>query len=114
MDKYKDVEETAEEVEMVCEFCGGDTHEDIVNVSMWENGKLVVIEDVDARICEKCHEQFYDSSFIYKIDKLRSEGFHPENADRIIEVPVFSIKRVPLPEFKPSESNNEDNSQFID
>ena len=114
MDEYKYIEENdAPKEEMVCEFCGGDTHEDIVNVSMWENGKLILIEDVNARICDKCHEQFYDSSFTYKIDKLRSEGFRPENADRIIEVPVFSIKRVKIPEFTPSEST-EENNQFID
>jgi len=86
------------EIEIRCEFCGSATHEDVVNMCHWEAGKLIVIEDIKARICDQCQEQFYDAETTWKIDKLRQEGFEPEKAERIIQVPVFSLKRVQVPE----------------
>jgi len=92
------MEKGQDQIEFRCEFCGSNTREDVVNMALWEEGNLIVIEDVKARICDQCHEQFYDSETTWKIDKLRQEGFRPENAEREIKVPVFSLRRVKISE----------------
>ena len=86
------------EIEFRCEFCGSTTHEDVVNMCHWEDRKLIVIEDIKARVCDQCQEQFYDSETTWKIEKLRQEKFRTEKPERFMEVPVFSLKRIQLPE----------------
>jgi YgiT-type zinc finger domain-containing protein len=81
-----------------CEFCMSATHEDVVNMCLWEDGRLIVIEDVPARICNQCLEQFYDADINWKIHKLREQGFHPEDAEKFVQIPFFSLKKVKIPD----------------
>ena len=80
-----------------CQYCGAETYEDVVRVAMWEEEKLVVIEDVPARTCKGCLEQYYDELTTFKIDKLRGSRFPIENAQRVIQVPVFSLAEAKTP-----------------
>lgn len=81
-----------------CEYCGSQTEEDIVNMALWEEGRLVVIEDIPARVCKECLEQYYDDITRFKIDKLRGDRFPMEKAKEVIEVPVFSLTSVDVQE----------------
>lgn len=84
-----------------CEFCNVGTYEDTVKMSLWEGERLVVIEGIPARVCERCAEQFYDELTLNRIDVLRGRRFPVSEAKRMIEVAVFD-----LPEIKqrPSET----------
>ena len=76
-----------------CSYCGAATHEDNVNMALWEGERLVVIEDVPARVCKGCFEQFYDDIVRFEVDQLRGEGFPLAAAERVVEVPVFSLAK---------------------
>ncbi len=74
-----------------CSYCGGSTREDLVKSCLWEGGSVFLMEDIPARVCEKCYEQFYDEETVARIEKLRRDGFPRGTASRVIEVPVFSL-----------------------
>ncbi|RKX79808.1 MAG: hypothetical protein DRP87_01615 [Spirochaetes bacterium] len=77
-----------------CNYCGSLTYEDTVKTFLWFNEKPVLIEDIPARVCKKCMEQFYDEKTSYMIDRLRQTKFPRERARRVIEVEVFSLEDV--------------------
>jgi hypothetical protein len=52
------------------------------------NEKLIVIENVQALVCEECGEKYYDAETALKLD----EFLYETKPDRIIEVPVFEYK----------------------
>lgn len=72
----------------VCEST--DTRHDRVRSAFWHDDRLVVVEDVPALVCNACGEQFYDDGTVYLIDRMRQNGFPPEDAVRELRVPVFS------------------------
>ncbi len=75
----------------VCAACGNPTLAKTVHVTMWTDKGLVVIEDVPARVCEHCEEQYYDEATGTKILALSSGGFAKSRVVREITVPVFSL-----------------------
>jgi YgiT-type zinc finger domain-containing protein len=75
----------------VCDACGEPTHEKPVHVTMWTDKGLVVIENVPARVCDNCQEQFYDEKIGTEILRLASSGFSRSRMVREITVPVFSL-----------------------
>ena len=76
----------------VCEST--DTRHANVRSAFWHNDRLVVIEDVPALICNVCGEQFYDDAAVNLIDRIRANGFPPEEAVGELRVPVFSCRTV--------------------
>jgi hypothetical protein len=60
-------------------------------MSLWEGDRLVVIEGIPARVCERCAEQFYDDATVNKIEVLRTWKFPLAQAKRVIEVGVFTL-----------------------
>jgi YgiT-type zinc finger domain-containing protein len=76
----------------VCESTN--TRHGRVRSAFWHNDRLVVIEDVPALVCNACGEQFYDDATVHMIDRMRQNGFPPEDAVRELRVPVFSCSKV--------------------
>jgi YgiT-type zinc finger domain-containing protein len=73
----------------VCSHCGAETHADVVKAAFWREGKLVAIEDIPARVCEGCGEQFYDEVTSRRIEKVvTGQALNPK---RQILTPVFSL-----------------------
>ena len=76
----------------VCKYCQSDTHEAVVQAAFWGERGLLVIEDIPARVCRGCGEQFYDEATTEKIEKLiRDPAAKPQ---RELLVPVFSLAEV--------------------
>jgi YgiT-type zinc finger domain-containing protein len=72
-----------------CTLCGAATHEGCVKAAFWGRRGLVAIEDIPARVCEGCGEQFYDDRTAGRIEEIvNGSTTLPE---RRIEVPVFSL-----------------------
>ena len=78
-----------------CEHCGSRTEEDLVRAAFWSDRGLIAIEDVPARVCRACGEQFYDRETARRIEKLVA-GPAGEAKQEIL-VPVFSLADVELP-----------------
>lgn len=73
----------------LCKYCESDTHEDIVKSVLWGDRGLVVVEDIPARVCPQCGEQFYDEETTRKIEKIIADP--SVKAKQEIAVPVFSL-----------------------
>ena len=76
---------------MVCIECGEKTAPAVINVTMWTDNGLIVVENVPAHVCHECEEQFYDDEIGAKILELANKGFPKDKMVREITVPVYSI-----------------------
>lgn len=55
---------------MTCEFCGGQTARKKVKRQHWLNGKLYIVENVEAEVCPECGERYFHATTLDKIDRL--------------------------------------------
>jgi len=79
---------------LLCKYCGSVTVNDMVKSVLWVDGRLIAIENIPARVCQRCREQFYDDQTIEKMTTLAKRGFVPGTARRDVSVPVFSLADV--------------------
>ena len=77
-----------------CGLCGqAALEESRVQVALWEEERLVVVEDVPALVCRGCGERFYDDETAMRLDMLRGGGFPASRAARRMTVEVFRLPR---------------------
>jgi len=57
---------------MICEFCGGKTIKKKVKRQHWLQGKLYIVENVDAEVCTECGERYFHATTLDEIDRLLS------------------------------------------
>lgn len=75
-----------------CPSCGdSSTHMARVRSALWQEDRLVVIEDIPALVCESCGERFYDDNTVVILDLMRGDGFPEDRARGELRVPVFSF-----------------------
>lgn len=55
---------------MICEFCGGKTIRKKVKRQHWLQGKLYIVENVDAEVCTECGERYFHATTLDEIDRL--------------------------------------------
>jgi YgiT-type zinc finger domain-containing protein len=77
------------QVVVPCTCCGSDTHEDIVCAAFWGRQGLLAIENIPARVCQRCGEQFYDDQTAERIEDIVNGS--ADAPTRQILVPVFSM-----------------------
>ncbi len=53
-----------------CYFCGGKVREQRVDVDFWWGDKLVIFEDVPARVCQQCGEKFFRSEVYEEMESM--------------------------------------------
>jgi len=82
-----------------CEYCGSDTCDDVVKAALWGRRGWLVIEDIPARVCEGCGEQFYDEETTRKIAKVIAGAV--AGAKEKIPVAVCSLAEVEVPKEQP-------------
>jgi len=75
-----------------CKYCGCETNEDVIRAALWTNSGLIVIEDIPARLCEGCGEQFFEEEVTQKIRQVTT--YPIVKAKRQIRVPVYSLSQV--------------------
>lgn len=63
-----------------------------MRTAIWQGDDLAVVEDVPARFCQECVEQYYDDDVTDALRVLNETGFPEAEAKEMIEVPVFSLK----------------------
>ncbi len=73
---------------MKCEFCNADTVSRSVRKQHWFQGKLYLVENVDAEVCMECGERYYHATTLDAIDRLIA-GDHP--VKEVISVEVLTV-----------------------
>lgn len=87
------VMDSHEQIPASCSRCGGsDLRATTMRSAFWDDDRLVVVEDIPAIVCQKCHEHYYEDMTVVLLDLLRGDGYPPEKALREITVPVFSLR----------------------
>jgi len=95
------MEENVRQSESVprCKYCKCDIHDDVLKVAFWMHDGLIVIEDVPARLCNGCGEQFLDEEVAQKIQQIfKNSTAEPE---RQIQASVYD-----LPQLEPMEKHS--------
>lgn len=54
---------------MICEFCGGQTRKKRVKKQHWLQGRLYIIENVEAEVCHECGERYFHATTLDVIDR---------------------------------------------
>jgi YgiT-type zinc finger domain-containing protein len=55
---------------MICAFCGGQTRPRKVRKQHWLEGKLYLVENVEAEVCADCGERYFHATVLDQIDEL--------------------------------------------
>jgi YgiT-type zinc finger domain-containing protein len=72
-----------------CKYCGAVTEEEVVQAALRAAQGWLILEDIPARVCKQCGEQFYDEGTAEKIERITANP--AAKAAREILVPVFSL-----------------------
>jgi len=70
---------------VLCEFCNGKTRKRKVKRQHWLKGRLYIVEDVEAEVCQECGERYFHATTLDAIDKCLSTE-HPVKAYLDVEV----------------------------
>jgi len=57
----------------LCPICGGELEEKEVKEDIWKGEKLLVIENVHAKVCEKCGEKIVSYDEMCRIEGVIKE-----------------------------------------
>lgn len=55
---------------MKCEFCDGQTVKRKVRKQHWLEGRLYLVENVEAEICSECGERYFHATILDRIDEM--------------------------------------------
>lgn len=66
------------------------TFTDWVSAQGVEEGRLIVIENAPAWVCEQCGETFYDPDIVERIQNIT---WSDEAPTRTIQAPVYDLQR---------------------
>lgn len=72
-----------------CYFCGrGILEEKRVTVDFRWGDKLVIIENVPAKVCNECGERYYSAKVVREMEQIAKE----ERKERELRVPVVALE----------------------
>ena len=71
-----------------CEMCNTPMQEKLIKQDFWIRGKLIVVEDVPAGVCQQCGEKVVKAEVGQRIAKLI------ENSERIAKAPRISVPAI--------------------
>lgn len=55
---------------MKCEFCHGETSKKKVKRQHWLQGRLYIVENVEAEVCRECGERYFHAKVLDGIDAM--------------------------------------------
>jgi len=75
-----------------CYFCRKGILEDRkVTVDFRWGSKLIVIEEVPAKVCNECGEKYYSAEVSREMERIAAEG----KKGKVIEVPLVKLSETP-------------------
>jgi len=72
-----------------CKYCGSGTEEGFVQAALHGARGWLILEDIPARVCRQCGEQFYDDRTAERIERITTDP--AAKAEREITVPVYCL-----------------------
>jgi len=66
----EDIEELTEEAQEACQACGGELKAEKVNLEEFEGGKLYLMENVSAYVCQECGEVWVPEPILAEFEKM--------------------------------------------
>lgn len=87
----------AEDAIQQCPQCGSTKFRDaLVKSTFWHDGRLVVVDDILAIVCESCGERLFNEATCAALDLMHRDGFPVDRATSHLHVAVFPFShRVP-------------------
>lgn len=76
--------------DVACAVCGSATEPDRGRLTLWLGERLVVIEDVPARVCRGCGETYYEDDILGRVEKLQGASSERPEPLRVVEAPVYA------------------------
>lgn len=84
---------------MICEFCGGETRQKKVKRQHWLQGRLYIVENVNAEVCTECGERYFHARTLDEVDsyllsnhavkaKINVEIVNSWSSNRLTQAPV--------------------------
>jgi YgiT-type zinc finger domain-containing protein len=86
-----------------CEFCEGTLRESVVQARFSYMGRTLYIDNVPARVCDRCGEQYYDGKVYERMVEIAKD---PGRAKRTIVFPLAEYDAAALPPPVPSQSSS--------
>ncbi|MCD4738595.1 MAG: type II toxin-antitoxin system MqsA family antitoxin [Anaerolineae bacterium] len=74
-----------------CYFCGGQVREKKVDVIRHWDGRIIMIEDVPAGVCEQCGERYYWGAVSEEMDRIMRASEGELQVKRELRVPVVAL-----------------------
>lgn len=74
-----------------CYLCGGRLKKQKVDIARYWGKELVALNDVPARICQKCGERYFEAKVSAKIDEKIQQAVRGKTSIPRIDVPVLSF-----------------------
>jgi len=84
----------ADDKVFACQYCGSETAEHVTRSAFWIDGRWMAVENIPARVCQCCKEQFYDDETVERIAAIREGRDIPGLARMEVRVPVLSYAHV--------------------
>ena len=75
----------------VCNVCQGELKATQTTYTQWYEGRLIVVENVSAWVCEQCGETYFDPDVVERIQTLIWSGATPI---RMMEASVYDLGKV--------------------
>ncbi len=75
----------------LCPICGGGLEEAEIKEDIWLGEELLVIENVHAKVCDKCGEKIVSYDEMQRIDRVISEFYRGKTELKRITAYVASI-----------------------
>ena len=82
---------------VACPVCACRLRPEMVNTAIWYGERVVLVENIPARVCDRCAEKYYDDETTEGLLRLTEDGFPWAEQTREILVPVYTLKRRPPP-----------------
>ena len=73
---------------MACDICRGRVTDQRVTFTVELDDRLVVVENVPAKVCGQCGERLFSPD---TVEKLQKTAWERNNPVRVIETPVFDF-----------------------
>lgn len=75
-----------------CSFCGGAVEERRIEYDYRRRGRLLIISDVPAGVCQQCGEKYFQPGVLKRMDTIYHDIFdHGCPPARVLEVPAVSF-----------------------
>ena len=73
---------------MQCDVCGGPMSLQNVTYTIEFEGKLVIIENVPAKVCAQCGERLFSPD---AVERLQTTVWEQKAPKRVLQTPVFDF-----------------------